>query len=98
MGTITVSTDASGHAEFHLPAKLGAPVGSIISATATDLLTGDTSEFGQWENVNEKGSPTAYAHAAGAAGGNGHQGDPLYDDAEDEDGDRVPTHERSVEE
>ena len=75
VGNITVSTDVAGHAEFHLPAKLHAPLGSIISATATDLLTGDTSEFGQWENVNKKGSPTAYEYAAGAAGGDARQDD-----------------------
>jgi len=76
VGNITVSTDVAGHAEFHLPAKLNAPVGAIISATATDLLTGDTSEFSPWESVSEKGSPTAYEHAAGAAGGDGNQGNP----------------------
>jgi parallel beta-helix repeat protein len=79
VGNVTVSTDVAGHAEFHFPAKLDAPVGSIISATATDLLTGDTSEFSKWENVNEKGSPTAYEHAAGAAGGDGNQGNPHHD-------------------
>jgi hypothetical protein len=76
VGNITVSTDVAGHAEFHFPAKLYAPVGSIISATATDLLTGDTSEFSQWENVNQKGSPTAHEHAAGAAGGDGNRDNP----------------------
>jgi hypothetical protein len=79
VGNIMLSTDVGGHAEFHLPAKLNAPVGAIISATATDLLTGDTSEFSKWENVNEKGSSTAYEHAAGAAGGAGHQGSPNHD-------------------
>src|SRR4030095_10007838 len=72
VGSITVSTDAAGHAEFHFAAKLYAPVGSIISATATDLLTGDTSEFSKWEDVNAKGSPIAYEHAAGAADGDDH--------------------------
>jgi hypothetical protein len=59
-------------------------VGSIISATATDLLTGDTSEFGKWENVNEKGNPTAYEHAAGAAGGDGNHGHPHQDGANED--------------
>ena len=95
VGNITVSTDVAGHAEFHLPAKLYATVGSIISATATDLLTGDTSEFSQWESVNEKGSPTAYEHAAGAAGGDGNQGNPLQE-ADNED--LVPPEETSAEE
>ena len=75
VGKILVSTDATGHAQFHFPAKLYAPIGSIISATATDLLTGDTSEFSKWENLNQKGSPTAYEHAAGAAGRDGDNGD-----------------------
>jgi hypothetical protein len=84
VGNFTVSTDVAGHAEFHFSAKLHAPVGSIISATATDLLTGDTSEFSQWENVNEKGSPTAYEHAAGAAGGDTNQGNPNHDGGNDD--------------
>ena len=74
-----MSTDVAGHAEFHFPAKLYAPEGSVISATATDLLTGDTSEFSKWENVNAKGSPTAYEHAAGPAGGDGNRGNPHQD-------------------
>jgi parallel beta-helix repeat protein len=84
VGNIAVSTDVAGHAEFHFPAKLYETVGSIISATATDLLTGDTSEFSKWENVNEKGSPTAYEHAAGAPGGNGNQGNPHHDGDDDD--------------
>ena len=50
-----------------------------VHIIATDLLTGDTSEFSQWQDVNEKGSPTAYEHAASAAGGDGHYGNPNPD-------------------
>jgi hypothetical protein len=94
VGNVTVTTDVAGHAEFHLPAKFSAPAGSIITATATDLLTGDTSEFSQWENVNEKGSPTAYEHAAGAAGGDGNHGNPNDGD----DGDLIQPAETPAEE
>lgn len=69
VGEIMVETNAIGYATFHLPAKLNVPAGSIITATATDLVTMDTSEFGMWENVDVKGNPTAYEHADGAASG-----------------------------
>jgi len=71
IGELRVTTDASGHVDFHTSAMLGVPVGSILTATATDLLTNDTSEFGAWVNVDERGSPTAYENAAGAPGGDG---------------------------
>src|SRR4029434_10560207 len=72
IGDITVTTDTSGHADFQLPMDFEAPPGGIITATATDLLTNDTSEFSAW--VAGKGSPTAYENAAGAAGGDGAGG------------------------
>lgn len=66
VGHVVVTTDRTGHAAFHVPARLQAAPGTILSATATDLLTGDTSEFSPWQNVARKGSPTAYEQAAGA--------------------------------
>ena len=45
LGSTTVTTDASGSASF-TASNLGAlSLGSLISATATNLSTGDTSEF-----------------------------------------------------
>ncbi len=69
VGELEVVTDANGDVNYHFPAKVNVPVGSVITATATDLQTGDTSEFSPWIDVNKKGSPTAYGAASGAAGG-----------------------------
>jgi hypothetical protein len=68
---LEASNPLSGHVDFHLPAKLNVPVGSIITATATDLLTNDTSKLSAWVNVDEKGSLKAYENAASAAGEDG---------------------------
>jgi hypothetical protein len=69
IGEKIVTTDANGHVDFHFPAMLNTPVGDIITATATDLVTNDTSEFSPWEDVDIKGSPTAFENANGAADG-----------------------------
>jgi hypothetical protein len=76
IGETTVHTDMNGDANFSVPAKVGVPVGNLITATATSLemidgiLTPvDTSEFSQAVQVDKKGSSTAYKNAAGAAGG-----------------------------
>jgi parallel beta-helix repeat protein len=45
LGSITVSTDANGNASFSFTANLGLPGSSVVTATATNLGTGDTSEF-----------------------------------------------------
>lgn len=45
IGAIDVTTDASGNASFDNTFAYNAPVNSYVSATATDLSTGDTSEF-----------------------------------------------------
>jgi hypothetical protein len=76
LGSYEVHTDGNGHVDFHFPAKINAPTingvpATILTATATDLLTGDTSEFSAHVNVDPKGNPTAYENANGAAGGDG---------------------------
>jgi CSLREA domain-containing protein len=45
VGAIQVTTDASGNAAFDNIFAYAAPVNSYVSSTATDLTTGDTSEF-----------------------------------------------------
>jgi hypothetical protein len=76
-----VNTDSNGHINFNFPAKLNVPVGNILSATATDLITGDTSEFSPFVNVDAKGSPTAYESANGASGGGNNK--PIFDNCLD---------------
>ncbi len=44
-----VTTDGSGNATFSVPNPI--PVGGYISATATDLITNDTSEFSAYKQV-----------------------------------------------
>ena len=64
IGQIEVLTDANGHAPFRFPANLNAPVGSIITSTATSLNVmpdgslqpSETSEFSQAISVVQKGS------------------------------------------
>lgn len=43
LGSTEVTTDASGHADYSF--EFEGHVGELVTATATDLLTGDTSEF-----------------------------------------------------
>lgn len=45
IGAIDVTTDASGNAAFDISFAYNAPINSYVSSTATDLTTGDTSEF-----------------------------------------------------
>ncbi len=45
LGFTTTATDLSGNAAFSAPLPALVPVGSFITATATDLTTFDTSEF-----------------------------------------------------
>lgn len=51
-----VTTDGSGNVNFSLPNPI--PIGGFISATATDLITNDTSEFSAIKQVL---APTAVA-------------------------------------
>jgi uncharacterized repeat protein (TIGR01451 family) len=45
IGSTTVTTDGSGDATFSLVLPASAAVGSVVTATAIDDVTGDTSEF-----------------------------------------------------
>ncbi len=44
LGALTVTTDAAGHVWFTAPVA-AIPPGTVVTATATNLATGDTSEF-----------------------------------------------------
>jgi hypothetical protein len=46
LGFQNVTTDASGNATYNFQSLIPFATGSWVSATATDLTTGDTSEFG----------------------------------------------------
>jgi hypothetical protein len=65
IGEGSVRTDSNGQAKFSFPAALSASVlngtpATILTATATDLTTGDTSEFSAFVNVDVRGNPTAF--------------------------------------
>ena len=45
LGVVTVTTDASGNANFVFEHSAPVAVGNYVTATATDTTTGDTSEF-----------------------------------------------------
>jgi hypothetical protein len=45
IGSATVTTDSSGHAVIISAVPVALPRGTLVSATATNLSTGDTSEF-----------------------------------------------------
>src|SRR5262249_22800030 len=45
LGGVTVMTDGTGQVAFRTAVSGALPLGSVISATATNLATGDTSEF-----------------------------------------------------
>jgi hypothetical protein len=42
-----VKTDSSGNASFTFSTKKKVPKGQVVTATATDQTTGDTSEFSE---------------------------------------------------
>ena len=46
-GSTQVTTDGNGNATINLLSALAFPQGVVLSATATNLTTGDTSEFAQ---------------------------------------------------
>lgn len=71
IGEKVVTTDSNGHVDFtfmadkHSPAVKDPNTGvcspaPILTATATDKETGDTSEFSQWVEVDVNGSANAY--------------------------------------
>lgn len=76
IGQALVTTDTTGHVDFHFPANVDIPIGSILTATATliqkmpdgSFMPTDTSEFSQAINVDKVGSANAYLHANSAAG------------------------------
>jgi hypothetical protein len=45
LGSDTVTTDATGNATFTSTLAAPVPIGELLTATATDLSAGDTSEF-----------------------------------------------------
>jgi hypothetical protein len=47
LGAVTVTTDSSGNVTFTAAVGGSLVLGSLVSATATNLTTGDTSEFSQ---------------------------------------------------
>ncbi|MBL4698985.1 MAG: right-handed parallel beta-helix repeat-containing protein [Phycisphaerales bacterium] len=51
LGQIVVATDASGDAPFSTTLSVGSPVNWVLSATATELLTGNTSEFSMCSSI-----------------------------------------------
>jgi hypothetical protein len=72
VGKTTVTTDSSGHADFGFMADQHSPVAKdpntgdceaapFLTATATDVIEGNTSEFSQWVEVAIQGSAKAYA-------------------------------------
>lgn len=60
--SLNVTTDGSGNASFSVANPQ--PLGSYISATATDLTTNDTSEFSPWKQTL---TPTAVKFAGAQA-------------------------------
>jgi hypothetical protein len=73
LGALTTTTDGSGNASF-FGTFLLVPVGRFITATATDLTTGDTSEFSLCRGAQQTGfsvithrSPTTEANEGGAS-------------------------------
>ncbi len=59
IGSFDVTTDNGGNAVFDQTFSVTVPTGYFISATATDLVSGDTSEFSQVIVVNQSSTPTS---------------------------------------
>ncbi len=59
IGTITVTTDGNGNATFTATLSVSVPTGQYVSATATNLAAGDTSEFSPSVGVNTGQVPVA---------------------------------------
>lgn len=56
IGSLNLATDGSGNAVFDQTFSFNSPLGSFVSATATNLATGETSEF---SNARQVGAATA---------------------------------------
>lgn len=70
LGETTVNTNGLGHAVFSFQVQTVAPVGEDISATATNISSGDSSEFADTVSVsatdsNQDGIPDSWATAHG---------------------------------
>ncbi len=70
VGETTVTTNSGGSAAFAFQVQMAVPVGYVVAATATNLSTGDTSEFSQVVTVtttdsNSDGIPDSWATAHG---------------------------------
>ncbi|HSK72394.1 MAG TPA: BACON domain-containing carbohydrate-binding protein, partial [Pyrinomonadaceae bacterium] len=72
IGSTDVETDANGNASFDQTFAYNSPTGSYVSATATDLTTGDTSEFAQSKQVSCGYSLSPTFLNIAAVGGNGN--------------------------
>jgi titin len=64
LGSLNVTTSAAGTASF--TALLSAPLGAVVTATATNLATGDTSEFSAGATVADLDPPTSAVSAPAA--------------------------------
>ena len=69
LGSVTVTADAAGNAPFTFPYTAD-PARLFMTATATDLATGDTSEFSAALSTvaPKQGEPLAVAQGAGSGG------------------------------
>ena len=56
LGSTPVTTDGTGHATFSLTLPASVAVGTKLTATATRLSTGDTSEFSACVAVTSAGA------------------------------------------
>src|SRR5262249_44680008 len=55
-GSFNVVTNASGNINFNFTDPTAIPLGQLVSATATNLTTNDTSEFSQNVHVDQPGT------------------------------------------
>lgn len=55
LGSTSVTTDGAGHAAFSVTLQDEVAVGAVVTATATRVSTGDTSEFSAWIFVTSAG-------------------------------------------
>ncbi len=52
LGSVSVTTDINGNASFSATLSLSIPAGSVVTATATNLTSGDTSEFSTYAPIS----------------------------------------------
>ena len=68
LGSTTATTDSSGHASFSKSLPAGVSASARVTATATQLSTGDTSEFSACLVATQAGPPVANASAVRTSG------------------------------